>query len=131
MANPIDAPTIRYKMDPRDVVPFVQFISRGADENDHLQAGQEIDSYTLMPNSTGTAAMLQIMEGDGRDTVLVDDDLSENPRLGFWLCVDESMWNSPMFNGQGFVAGIETTVITTDDPPQTKQFSLLINIRNK
>lgn len=131
MANPIDAPTIRYKMDPRDVVPFVEFISRGDSEDDHLQSGQEIASYTLMPSATGTAALLHIMEGDGRDPVLVDDDPSQNPRLGFWLSVDSSMWANPLFDGQGYVAGIETTVTTTDEPPQTKQFTLLINIRNK
>lgn len=131
MANPIDAPTIRYKMDPRDVVPFVEYISRGDSETDHLQIGQEIASYTLMPSATGTAALLQIMEGDGRDTVLVDDDPGEPPRLGFWLCVDNSMWANPLFDGQGYLAGVETTLVTTDDPPQTKQFTLLINIRNK
>ena len=131
MANPIDAPTVRYKMDPRDVVPFIQFISRGDSEDDHLQSGQEIASYTLVPSATGAAALLQVMEGDGRDPALVDDDPDANPRLGFWLCLDPSMWPNPMFDGQGYVAGVETTVVTTDDPPQTKQFSLLVNIRNK
>jgi hypothetical protein len=131
LANPIDAPTIRYKMDPRDVVPFVELISRGDSENDHLQTGQEIESYTLMPSSTGTAALLQIMEGDGRDPVLVDTDPDQPPQLGFWLSVDSSMWANPLFDGQGYLAGVEVTFVTKDEPPQTKQFTLLINVRNK
>lgn len=131
MANPIDAPTIRYKMDPRDVVPFVELISRGDSEDDHLQTGQEIASYTLMPSATGTAALLQVMEGDGRDPVLLDTDPDGAPVLGFWLSVDSAMWANPLFDGQGYLAGVEVTLVTTDDPTQTKQFTLLVNIRNK
>ena len=131
MANPIDAPTIRYKMDPRDVVPFVELISRGDSEDDHLQTGQVIASYTLMPSATGTAAMLQVMEGAGRDPVLVDSDPDAPPVLGFWLAVDSSMWANPLFDGQGYLAGVEVTLVTTDYPTQTTQFTMLVNIRKK
>lgn len=131
MANPSTARVARYEPDPRDVVPFVMLISRGSDTSDILQPGESIVSYTLEPSTTGDEAGLVILNTAGRAPSLEDDDPETMPRIGFWFSIDEAMWDSPIFDRDGFVAGVECTIVTDADPSVTKQFTLLIRVKNK
>ncbi|MCW2395900.1 MULTISPECIES: hypothetical protein [unclassified Sphingobium] len=131
MANPKSARVVRYEPDPSDIVPFVMEISRGNNTADILQPGEKIVTFDLQPSTTGEQAGLVILTTAGREPSIQDDDPDTRPRIGFWFSIGEDMRDSALFDQpDGFIIGVECTITTDADPSITKQFTMLIRVRN-
>lgn len=121
----IDAP-----MDPADIADFQTTITKAGDaipagQRPFLDAGEEIESYTLMPTAEAVAAGVTIKTGGGYDTSL------EDHTLRFWLEVDPAEQGSEVFNGAGQTFGLEFTALTTSSPQRRKQRTIGVMVVNQ
>lgn len=130
MPLPPTAEVVAAPMDPADIADFEIKITQEGDvlptgEWPFLEAGEEIESYTLMTTAEAVAAGLSIKVDGDYGTTLVGHNLT------FWLEVDPGFQGHAMFNGAGQTFGIELLALTTSSPQRRKQRTIGVKVANQ
>jgi hypothetical protein len=126
VAIPPNAEAIPQTFGPVDILDFSVIITRGdgsAKPPPFLLTDEAVASFTLALSAEAVAAGLFVKQGVGYPAPTFAD-----LTCTFWLAVAPEMQGAVMFQGTGATFGIELTVVTTAQPPRTKQRTLTVKV---
>ena len=123
MPLPPNAHQFTRPIDPADIEVFTVNLKKGLDTDAFLMPNESVDTYTLTLLPEAVAAGLIIVTDDGYETTLT------GTQLRFWLKVDPSMQDEPIFDGGGQTLGLELTVETNQ--MRRKQRTLSVQVANQ
>lgn len=118
MAIPPTAMRFARVLDPTEVLDY------GISLTNILEPGEQIASYLLELFPEATALGLTIMSGTGRDHALFNG----NTGIRFWLTIDESERENPIFEGGGIPLPMRITADTNSDPGRVRQRTFLVPV---
>lgn len=87
-----------------------------------LESDETIVSYTLTLLPEAVALGLTLMEGEGRDHRLTDNERG----IAFWATIADAYKTSPAFDGGGVSLPGEVTLVTNSLPDRTRNRTWLM-----
>lgn len=123
MALPQKAPTVFRRMDPKGKFDFYPVLTRGDEEKDILQSGEELTDFSVSLTPEAIAVGVKISTG-------YDAPRYADLVFAIYLTVVPAMQGSSLFNGDGLVVGVEID-FGTNMEGRREQYTAGVRVVNK